>query len=44
VHRGGDARLRTSHLLLALAEEQGPYLRRVGANPAKVITALDRAA
>jgi Clp amino terminal domain, pathogenicity island component len=37
----GDSRLRCSHLLLALAHEQGPYLRRVGADPAKVIAALD---
>jgi hypothetical protein len=37
----GDTRLRTSHVLLALAVDQASLLRRVGADPGKVRTALD---
>jgi hypothetical protein len=38
----GDTRLRTSHVLLALAEEHGAFMRRAGADPAQVRAALER--
>ena len=37
----GDNRLRPSHILFALAVEQGPFLRRAGADPGKVRAALE---